>query len=99
MLFFLESTPLIFHLILTAPAIFTCYAKRNKSFKNKITIHAPIEHFSKAQIIKMGMKLKVPYEKTWTCYSGTKKPCGICDSCKLRAKGFEEVGIDDPALQ
>jgi len=70
-----------------------------KALKNKITIHAPIEHFSKAQIIKMGMKLKVPYEKTWTCYSGTKKPCGICDSCKLRAKGFEEVGIDDPALQ
>ncbi|MGE4384527.1 MAG: 7-cyano-7-deazaguanine synthase QueC [Endomicrobiaceae bacterium] len=70
-----------------------------KALKNKIKIHAPIEHFSKAQIIKLGTKLKVPYEKTWTCYSGTKKPCGICDSCKLRAKGFEEVGINDPALK
>lgn len=70
-----------------------------KALNNKITIQAPIEKFSKAQIIKLGMKLKVPYQNTWTCYSGTTKPCGKCDSCKLRAKGFAEVGIDDPALK
>lgn len=76
-------------------------AMRNvlKALKNNIEIFAPIEKMSKNQIIKLGLKLKVPYEDTWTCYSGTKKPCGTCDSCKLRAKGFKEVGIDDPAIK
>lgn len=70
-----------------------------KALKNGIEICAPIEKYSKAQIIKLGTKLKVPYEKTWSCYNGKNKPCGKCDSCKLRAKGFKEAGIDDPALK
>lgn len=70
-----------------------------KSLNNGIEICAPIEKYSKAQIIKLGTKLKVPYEKTWSCYNGKTKPCGKCDSCKLRAKGFKEAGIDDPALK
>lgn len=70
-----------------------------KALNNKIEIVAPIEKLSKAQIIKLGAKLKVPYEKTWSCYNGKTKPCGKCDSCKLRAKGFREAGIDDPALK
>ena len=70
-----------------------------KSLNNGIEICAPIEKYSKAQIIKLGTKLKVPYEKTWSCYNGKNKPCGKCDSCKLRAKGFKEAGIDDPALK
>jgi 7-cyano-7-deazaguanine synthase len=70
-----------------------------KSLKNGIEICAPIEKYSKSQIIKLGTKLKVPYEKTWSCYNGKNKPCGKCDSCKLRAKGFKEAGIDDPALK
>ena len=70
-----------------------------KALNNNIEICAPIEKYSKAQIIKLGTKLKVPYEKTWSCYNGQTKPCGKCDSCKLRAKGFKEAGIDDPALK
>ncbi|MBQ3943850.1 MAG: 7-cyano-7-deazaguanine synthase QueC [Elusimicrobia bacterium] len=70
-----------------------------KSLGNGIEIVAPIEKYSKAQIIKLGTKLKVPYEKTWSCYNGKNKPCGKCDSCKLRAKGFKEAGIDDPAFK
>lgn len=70
-----------------------------KSLNNGIEICAPIEKYSKAQIIKLGTKLKVPYEKTWSCYNGKNKPCGKCDSCKLRAKGFKEAGVDDPALK
>ena len=70
-----------------------------KSLNNGIEICAPIEKYSKAQIIKLGTKLNVPYEKTWSCYNGKNKPCGKCDSCKLRAKGFKEAGIDDPALK
>ena len=70
-----------------------------KALNNGIEICAPIEKHSKSQIIKLGTKLKVPYEKTWSCYNGKNKPCGKCDSCKLRAKGFKEAGIDDPALK
>ena len=70
-----------------------------KALNNNIEIVAPLEKLSKAQIIKLGTKLKVPYEKTWSCYNGGTKPCGKCDSCKLRAKGFKEAGIDDPALK
>ena len=70
-----------------------------KSLNNGVKICAPIEKYSKAQIIKLGTKLKVPYEKTWSCYNGKNKPCGKCDSCKLRAKGFKEAGIDDPAFK
>ncbi len=57
----------------------------------KIKIMAPLLHKTKAQIIRMGLKLKVPYELTWSCYQGGAKPCGKCDSCVLREKGFQEV--------
>lgn len=63
-----------------------------------IRIIAPLLKMTKAQIIKSGIKLGVPYELTWSCYQGEKRPCGACDSCLLRAKGFREAGRDDPAL-
>lgn len=58
-------------------------------------IIAPLLKLSKAEIIKLGNKLDVPFEMTWSCYKGGDKPCGVCDSCKLRAQGFREVGIDE----
>ena len=61
-----------------------------------IKILTPLVHKTKAQIIRMGMKLDVPYDLTWSCYQGGKKPCGKCDSCRLRQKGFEEANIKDP---
>ncbi|MEM3265113.1 MAG: 7-cyano-7-deazaguanine synthase QueC, partial [Thermoplasmata archaeon] len=54
---------------------------------SKIKIEAPLLNMSKAEIIKLGTKLKVPYNLTWTCYEGKKKACGKCDSCLLRLKG------------
>ncbi|MBI4727681.1 7-cyano-7-deazaguanine synthase QueC [candidate division TA06 bacterium] len=63
-----------------------------------IKIIAPLLKLSKSQIIKLGIKLGVPYHLTWSCYRGGKKPCGACDSCILRAKGFREAGVDDPAI-
>ena len=63
----------------------------------RIRVKTPIIRLSKAQIIRKGMKLGVPYQYTWSCYRGGKKPCGVCDSCRLRAKGFEEAGFADPA--
>lgn len=65
---------------------------------NSIKIIAPLLRSSKSQIIKMGIKLGVPYQLTWSCYRGGKKPCGTCDSCLLRAKGFKEAGKLDPTL-
>ncbi len=61
-----------------------------------IEIKYPLINMTKAEIIKTGMKLGVPYELTWSCYKGGKKACGVCDSCRLRIKGFREAGYRDP---
>lgn len=63
-----------------------------------IRIHTPLLYKTKAQIIKLGMKLKVPYQFTWSCYQGGVKPCGKCDSCLLRERGFEALKLKDPSL-
>ncbi len=63
-----------------------------------IAIETPLIGKSKAQIIKLGRQLGVPFELTWSCYRGGRKPCGACDSCYYRAKGFREAGLPDPAL-
>jgi len=60
-----------------------------------IKICTPLIQKTKAQIIHLGLKLKVPYQMTWSCYAGGKKPCGKCDSCLIRAKGFRQVGTKD----
>jgi 7-cyano-7-deazaguanine synthase len=66
--------------------------------RQKLTIHAPLMHLTKAKIIKRGMELGVDYRLTSSCYDPAPdgKPCGQCDSCLLRRKGFRENGIDDP---
>ncbi|KAA0002485.1 MAG: 7-cyano-7-deazaguanine synthase QueC [Thermoplasmata archaeon] len=61
-----------------------------------IKIVAPLINLSKAEIVKKGIELGVPFEKTWSCYRGKEKACGRCDSCRLRLKGFKEAGIKDP---
>ena len=63
-----------------------------------IQIETPIIHLSKAEIVKMGMDLGAPLESTWSCYQSGEFPCGRCDSCVLRARGFSEAGYDDPLL-
>ncbi|MDD5538380.1 MAG: 7-cyano-7-deazaguanine synthase QueC [Candidatus Omnitrophota bacterium] len=65
----------------------------------RIKIETPLLRLKKSQIIRLGIKLGVPYEMTWSCYQGAKEPCGRCDSCLLRAKGFMEAGVKDPALR
>jgi 7-cyano-7-deazaguanine synthase len=63
-----------------------------------LKILAPLLSLDKAQIVGLALRLGVPLEKTWSCYAGKARPCGHCDSCKLRAHGFAQAGIDDPAL-
>lgn len=60
-----------------------------------IKIETPLINKNKAEIIKLGAKLKVPFELTWSCYRGGSVPCGKCDSCFYRAKGFKESKIRD----
>jgi 7-cyano-7-deazaguanine synthase len=66
--------------------------------KTKVTIHAPLIHLSKAEIIRKGTELGVDYSLTSSCYdpSGLGEACGLCDSCQLRRKGFLQAGIVDP---
>ncbi len=61
-----------------------------------VSIEAPLLQLTKAQIIGKGMELKVPYELTWTCYSGGARACGKCEACILRLEGFREAEIHDP---
>ena len=67
---------------------------------SKITIQAPLQHMTKAEIITTGAGLGVDFGMTHSCYDPLPggKSCGQCDSCILRAKGFLEAGITDPAL-
>jgi len=63
-------------------------------------IHTPLISMTKSEIILKGMELGVDYSLTHSCYdpSPDAKPCGACDSCLLRQKGFEEAGAEDPIL-
>jgi 7-cyano-7-deazaguanine synthase len=64
----------------------------------KFKIHTPLINLTKAQIIRLGLQLGVDYSLTSSCYdpSATGLPCGQCDSCLLRQKGFSENGVEDP---
>ena len=61
-----------------------------------IHIHTPLIRMTKADIVRTGATLGVPFELTWSCYQGRAKACGTCDSCQLRLKGFREAGLEDP---
>ncbi len=66
--------------------------------RSKLTIHVPLVHLTKAQIIQRGAALGLDFALTWSCYdpSPDGHPCGACDSCILREKGFADAGIPDP---
>lgn len=61
-----------------------------------IVVETPIIHLSKADIVKKGVELGAPLDKTWSCYQADDKACGVCDSCALRLRGFQRAGVPDP---
>jgi 7-cyano-7-deazaguanine synthase len=64
-----------------------------------IRVRAPLLRRTKAEIVRTGERLGVPWALTWSCYLGGRRPCGRCASCRLRARGFRVAGVRDPALR
>jgi 7-cyano-7-deazaguanine synthase len=64
----------------------------------RLRVVAPLLRLSKAQIVRRGERLGVPWALTWSCYAGGRAPCGRCDACRWRARGFLEAGLRDPAV-
>lgn len=61
-----------------------------------IIIEMPLVHLQKSQIVQEALKLGAPLHLTWSCYQNENKACGVCDSCRLRLRGFERAGVNDP---
>jgi len=61
-----------------------------------ITVETPLIHLSKSEIVKMGAAIGAPFHLTWSCYRDSDTACGVCDSCALRLRAFQEAGMEDP---
>jgi len=61
-----------------------------------IKIITPVIELKKSQIVQKAIELKAPLNLTWSCYAKEDKACGVCDSCALRLRGFQQAGIEDP---
>ena len=61
-----------------------------------ITIETPLIHLSKRDIVRKGIELGAPFDRTWSCYRESGAACGVCDSCALRLRAFQQAGIEDP---
>jgi 7-cyano-7-deazaguanine synthase len=85
---------------ITAFEVMAAQATKDGVEGKPFRIHTPLINMSKADIAQEASRLGLDAGLSWSCYDPTDegKPCGICDSCRLRAKGFAEAGLDDPAL-
>lgn len=61
-----------------------------------VKIVTPIIHLTKKDIVKKGLELNAPLHLTWSCYQEEEEACGVCDSCALRLRGFQNAGVEDP---
>ena len=68
-----------------------------RGLEGDLSLEFPLINMAKRDIVKLGNSLGVPFQYTWSCYEGGRPPCGRCDSCILREKGFREAGVTDPA--
>ena len=62
----------------------------------KVIVEAPLVNMTKAEVVKTGLKIDVPYQLTWSCYEGGEKACGTCGTCIDRLNAFKMNGIEDP---
>ena len=65
---------------------------------NPVELRTPLIECTKDQIVRLGLAHDAPLRLTWSCYLGGERPCGTCDACELRARGFAAAGVPDPAL-
>ena len=61
-----------------------------------IIVRTPLIHMQKKEIVALGLELAAPLDLTWSCYSGSESACGVCESCVLRLRAFEQAGVRDP---
>ena len=80
------------------PGYYKAWNKVLAELGTGVQIQTPLIRKTKAEIAKMGVKLGVPLALTWSCYKGGEEPCGVCDSCRFRAKGFSDANLSDPAV-
>ena len=73
-------------------------SKIGTQYNVPFSIATPLIEMTKSDIVRLARDLNAPIDVTWSCYDSGDTPCGRCDSCVLRAKGFSEAGITDPAL-
>lgn len=78
------------------PEFFQTFQSMLRAQNSNITINYPFVTYSKAKIVSLGEELHVPWHKTWTCYVGKEKACGLCDACKERINAFEKNNLIDP---
>ena len=64
--------------------------------ETRIKIATPVIGMSKSDIVRRGIELGAPLNRTWSCYQSEDEACGICDSCRLRLRAFSEAGVEDP---
>ncbi len=71
-------------------------AERLANDNPDLSVEAPFAHMDKSDIVRLGTKLGVPYQKTWSCYKGDELHCGVCSSCRERKRAFTQSGVSDP---
>jgi len=80
------------------PAYYRAYNEviRTGTREGAIQVVTPLIGLRKSEIVRLGLELSVPFELTWSCYSRHDRACGVCDSCVLRLRAFEQAGAGDP---
>ncbi|MGB7133690.1 MAG: 7-cyano-7-deazaguanine synthase QueC [Acidobacteriaceae bacterium] len=80
------------------PAYYEAFQEliRRGTKEGDIVVRTPLIHMQKKEIVALGLELAAPLDLTWSCYSGSEEACGVCESCALRLRAFEQAGVRDP---